>query len=157
MLNHVEEPGRPLTLADVERVECIGNVVFPSDYRKFLLAHNGGRPVPSAFPLFGLDKNPYGNVHYFFGIENNGDDDSCDLLSIFEIMRDRLPGNLIAIADDGCGDLICLSVSGEDVGAVVFWNQHNVPETPDYSNVYFIANSFSDFLDSLCELPDDYE
>lgn len=155
MLNHVEESRRPLTSTEIERVEGIIGIVFPEDYKEFLLNHNGGRPVPCAFPLIGLDANPFGEVHYFFGIDDT--DEAYDLLWNYDTFMDRLPNNLLGIGCDAGGDLICLSCSGDDVGTVVFWDHHNVPEAPDYSNVYFIANSFSEFLDSLCELPDDYE
>jgi len=125
--------------------------VFPKKYRDFLLRYNGGRPTPRAFPIEELANNPFGVVHFFFGI--NDPIESCNLDWNFEVFSERIPSNLFAIGCDDAGDLICLSLFGHDAGSVVFWDRHTEPEIPSYENVYRVADSFEEFVDSLQKLP----
>lgn len=70
--------------------------------------------------------------------------------------RGRIPPNLLPIAHDPFGNLICLSVAGQDRGKVYFWD-HEVEvregEIPSYRNVSFIADNFESFLDGLTTWP----
>lgn len=59
----------------------------------------------------------------------------------------------MAIARTDGGDLICYSLYGDDAGAIVFWDFYNETPEPSYVNVYRIADSFSEFIDSIQELP----
>jgi hypothetical protein len=122
-------------------------IKLPTDYRQFLLAHNGGRPTPFVF-----DVNVDGLVIHipidrFLGIRQG------DLYSFSRVLEDykgRLPSNLLPIACEALG-LECISINGEDYGKIYFWDQSfEVTEgEPDYSNVYLIAHNFSEFLDML--------
>lgn len=145
------EGGPPLSDEDIKLLESSVGVFLPSEYRKFLLRQNGGRPTPNAFSIRGLANNPFGTIHYFFGI---GDAiESCNLDWNYAVLNGRLPSNLIAIADDPCGDLICLTLFGDDAGSVVFWDRHTEPNEPSYENVYQVAESFKEFLDGIQKLP----
>jgi hypothetical protein len=65
-----------------------------------------------------------------------------------------MPDELIPIANASCGDKICMSVIGDNYGKVYFWDHEQEAyegEEPDYSNVHLIANSFTDFINSLYE------
>lgn len=61
----------------------------------------------------------------------------------------RVPANLIPIACDGSGDLICLALFGPDTGQVVFWDYLDERDEPTYENVYRVADSFSEFIASI--------
>jgi hypothetical protein len=152
MIRSFSECGPPIDDADVRAVEQEIGLSLPKNYRSFLLAHNGGRPEPNAFPIIGFENNPFGAIQLFLGI--NDDIMSSNLNWNFETMNGRLPDNLLAIACTGSGDLICLSLYGDDAGAIVFWDFYNEPPEPSYDNVYHIADSFEVFLDSIQELPD---
>lgn len=155
MINSFSECGPPIGEADVVAIEQELGFSLPKDYRAFLLAHNGGRPEPDGFPIEGLDNNPFGMIQVFMGI--NDEIESCNLNWKYHIFNDRLPDNLLAIACDGGGDLICLSLYGDDAGAVVFWDAHQETDGPSYENVYRIADSFPEFLDSIQPLPESEE
>lgn len=45
----IHESNPPITDADIQALEQQLNIKFPDDYRRFLLAHNGGRPKPEVF------------------------------------------------------------------------------------------------------------
>ncbi len=152
MIESMEECGPPITSADIESVESRIGIRLPADYKAFLLKYNGGRPTPNAFPIEGLANNPFGGIQVFFGIDDPID--SCNLDSNYEIVSGSLPTNLLAIACNGGGDLICLSLYGDDAGAVLFWDSHHdQPYEPNYDHVYKIADSFPEFLESIQEVP----
>lgn len=151
MIERMEGCGRRLSGNDIQELEAHIGIRLPGEYKAFLLEHNGGRPVPRAFPIEGLANNPFGVVLDFFGIDDPVE--SCNLDWNFESLKGRLPANLFPIACDDGDDLICLSLFGEDAGAVLFWDQHTEPPEPSYKNVYRIAASFSEFIDGIRELP----
>lgn len=151
MIERMEESARAIDLEDVLECESAIGVRLPDEYRSFLLRYNGGRPTPNAYPIYGLENNPFGAVHFFFGIDDPVE--SCNIDWNYEVHNGRLPANLLAIGCDGAGDLICISLYGDDAGAVVFWDRHKEPPEPSYANVYYIADSFSEFINGIRELP----
>lgn len=151
MIQHMDESGVQLSRDDIRRIESQIGMRLPSEYAAFLLKHNGGCPIPNAYPIEGLENNPFGVIQVFFGIDDPVE--SCNLDWTYEVVSGRIPPNLLPIACDDGGDLICLSLFGEDAGAVLFWDQHTEPSTPSYDNVYKIADSFAEFLDGIRELP----
>jgi hypothetical protein len=140
---------------DLRLLEAEIPVTFPHDYRLFLLQYNGGRPEPNAYPLQGLAKNPFGVIQIFFGIDTRVE--SSSLLWNYRVMEGRIPPNLFPIARDDGGDLLCLSLYGDDAGSVVFWDYYAEHYPPTYNNVYRIpgADSFSAFIELLQPFPDD--
>jgi hypothetical protein len=147
MIEKMEEYGCALCDADIDRIESHFGIKLPQDYRTFLLRYNGGRPTPAAFPIRGLANNLFGGIHFFFGIE--GPFECYDLDSNFDTFAGRMPANLLPIACTGCGDMVCLSLFGEDAGAVLFWDHEAEHSPPTYANVYKIASSFSDFITGI--------
>jgi len=89
---------------------------LPPAYRAFLLRCNGGRPDPDFFPIRGLENNPFGGLHYFWGLDL--EIESCNLDWTYRTYRGRMPSNLLAIAGTGMGDEICLSLRGVDKDTV---------------------------------------
>ena len=133
MLISMREGGPSVSYADVERLETTIGRILPDDFKRFLMQFNGGRPEPNTYPLLGLDKNPYGVVHFFFGID--GPIESYSLDWVYEVASGRIPDNLFPIACDDGGDLLCLSLYGDDAGSVVFWDYYAEHYPPTYDNV----------------------
>lgn len=142
--------GPPLSSEQLDEVEQRMGSAIPPVYREFLLQNNGGRPVPNAFLYRRSDGTTAGEggVNTFLGI---GDAESTDIEWHRSMYEDRIPSNFFPIADDPGGNLICLSTSGDDVGAVYFWDHEEESDPPTYDNVYFIAPDFQTFLDTLFE------
>jgi hypothetical protein len=151
VIESFSECGPPLKDRDIVAWEDAMGQALPPDYRDFLLEHNGGRPFPNAFPIEGLDNNPFVAIQVFFRI-NGKDVESSNLDWNLQVFKDRLPENLLAIACDDGGDLICYSLFGKDVGAIVFWDRHQERDEPTYDNVYPIANSFPKFLEGIRDM-----
>jgi cell wall assembly regulator SMI1 len=144
-----------LSEEDLIRIEQHLGQSLPAEYRRSLLSHNGGRPEPHFFHIRGKNGNTDsdGWLSLFLGV-NTGAYHS-DLERTMHTFRERMPTNLIPIARDPGGNLICLSTTGTDAGAVYFWNHEEEAsegEPPTYDNVYFIANGFDEFLNSLFDL-----
>jgi hypothetical protein len=152
MLERMDECARRLSAEDVRAIEAQAGIRLPDEYKTFLLRYNGGRPRPSAFPIQGLVNNPFGVIQVFFGIDDPVE--SCNLDWNIKTLGRRLPANLFPIACDDGGDIVCLSLSGDDVGSVLFWDCYDEPDEPSYVNVYRIAESFPAFLAGLQPLPE---
>ena len=134
---------------------------LPSQYREFLLTHNGGRPVPDAFMLTADDREPEEDlVMCFFPLRDLSlgavqveemeelrtwplhcawDDLQNDLENLYETELDPA---LLPIGTDGSSNYISLVLSGERAGAVVFLDHETAEDWP-------LAPSFNAFLASL--------
>ena len=107
--------GDPLDPERVAQAEATMGVVFPADYREFMLAHNGGKPSRREF-VYAEETGPYtdGVVRKFHPI------DSSDKLGLearhrtyFQSDPPRMPRDVFSIADDSFGNHICICFSGD--------------------------------------------
>lgn len=134
--------------AELAAVELhIGHPLLP-DYREFL--RDFGMcffPYGVMFPVQNENRLPEGDfVDTFYGVMQNR---SCGLLAnyfTYHEFEQRMPPELLPIADNGAGSQICLALSGNSRGAIYFWDAVYEPETPDYSNVYWVVSSFDEFM-----------
>jgi hypothetical protein len=71
-----------------------------------------------------------------------------------EVYDERVPADLIPIADDAFGNNICIGWKGEREGKIYFWDHEdeldeNGDFVQDYRNVFLVANNLQEFLDNL--------
>ena len=113
----------------LEQVERKFAIKLPIQYRKFLLAHNGGQPVPNQFH-FKKEQGPYTDsmVDWFLAVYEGENDNFEEYFDTYKGDEQRLPENLVPIAHDPGGNLVCISVSGDDEGAVFFFWDHEHEE-----------------------------
>lgn len=152
MSTKVHESKQPLNSDRLKEFEHKFEMTLPNDYRDFLLTYNGGYPEPDGFWIQGMDGNG-SLVDRFLGIHGGEHD---NLLGYLEIYKERIPPNFLPIAHDPGGNLICMSVEGEDKGKIYFWDHEEEAdpdqgETAGYQNVYLIADSFTDFFENLID------
>jgi hypothetical protein len=83
--------------------------------------------------------------------------------------RGRMPDGVIPIGDNGLGNQICLAVTGDRRGQVLYWDRNTEVDEEDYiedyghpptpaerfGNIHPIARSFAEFLQGLVSDPDD--
>jgi len=98
----MSDVGTMLTETDIVNLEAELGFTLPVEYRAFLRRYNGGRPVPSAFPIEGLEGNSFGAIQIF--LRHRSRIESSNLLWTNQITEDRLPHRLLPIARTGCGD-----------------------------------------------------
>lgn len=155
------ERANPYGTLDAERLEEFEEEVgaeLPAGYRAFLLAHNGGVPVPGQIILPG-ESAPVGTLEELYWI--NDDDSSLHgpLVVMLETEAQTWPSGawpkeLLAVGATGHDEyLVCLGVAGEDYGRVYL-----VPQPPygealrgwsAWDRATLLADSFDAFVAAL--------
>jgi hypothetical protein len=136
----------------IARFEGAAHLQLPGEYREFLKRYgNTAFEEYIRYPF--IDKecswanNGYGGMSVFYGL-----DGIYDLEKEFANHIGRIPSDMLPIAEDGGGNLVCLAFTGPDRGSVFFWDRDAEPEDGEQdlrTNVYLIARSFDDFLKSM--------
>jgi len=143
--------GKPLSLEDLNKFESQVERMIPDSYKSFLLDYNGGFPEPDTFILDDkkFDRTEEISVEWFLGIDTKEYD---DLRSVIRVYKDRIPVSLFPIALSGGDSLVCIGIEGDNLGKVFFWDREEEVEegmVPTFDNVYFLANNFEEFINSL--------
>lgn len=120
---------------------------------------NGGRCEPSDFSFVEDGRTTSSVVDWFLAIYDGKSHNLYRHLLLFKIEEKRMPRHVIPIAHDPGGNLICISCAGHDGGSVYFWDHerevdYSIADDSDYSNLYFIADSFDAFINGLQKLED---
>ena len=137
-----------LSAERIAQVEHKLGFAFPQSYREFLLQFNGGRPRSKCRFILG-EHNRGSYVDWFLSIYEGKPDNLETYYQVFKGQQQRLPDELVPIAHDPGGNLICIAVSGASRGAVFFWKHEDEEDEPTYDNVRLIASTFEDFIDGL--------
>lgn len=149
-------PHAPLTAGQINQVEAQLGVTFPAEYRRFLLATNGGRPELDAFDVGWSNEQGCCNhwrtslLSRFLAIHDGYKANFLEYNQ--ETFKGRIPADTVAIAYDAGGNLIFLGVGERNNGKVFFWVKDQEGEegdNPGYDNIGFLANSLPEFLDKL--------
>jgi len=151
---------------DIKNIENIKQCVLPQDYKEFLLKYNGGSPNFDAFEIknyFPNGRSSFADIRYFFGIchEKKSIMRNYDIYNKINGSKNRIPIELLPVACDSLGNVICIGIKGIHYGKIYFWDHENEMmedgKEPWWENITLIANSFIDLLNSLCkfELDDD--
>ncbi|WP_010583137.1 SMI1/KNR4 family protein [Schlesneria paludicola] len=143
-----------LSKKKLSAVEKRLKIDLPEDYRQFMLTHNGGWPEPSEFKY---GDGPYTDscVDWFLSIYDGEYSNFEEYFEQFKGDEPRMPTELVPIALDPGGNLVCISTHGPNRGKVFFWDHEEEAsdgQVPDYRNVYTVANSFTEFLSMLTTL-----
>jgi SMI1-KNR4 cell-wall len=133
-------PHGPLDPARLATFEARLGATLPADYRRFLIAHNGGKLVPTEVVFPGEDE-PFADLHLVFGLH----DGPHGLESVFNNVRSDIPAEMIAVAEMYGGNLLCVGLRGEMRDKVYYW-EHNAPEGLERT---VLAGSFDQFLAAL--------
>jgi hypothetical protein len=94
-----------------------------------------------------LDRNI--QIRSFFGIDQK--DKQNDLKYNFSNYTERMPKGFFPIASAEGGNIICISYK-KNPGEIYFWDHESevdIGETPTMKNMYFLAESFSNFIEKL--------
>jgi SMI1 / KNR4 family (SUKH-1) len=152
----MKECEEPTSVQDIEKFETIINTKLPEDYKSFLLKYNGGRPIKEdcfkyVETINGKTRVTGSGIEWFMALYGGKFN---NILKEYNLLKGRIPYEMIPIANGFCGNAICLCIRGANYGKVYYWDHENEnPEddNPWYENVYLIANSFTDFINSLHE------
>jgi hypothetical protein len=162
-------PAPRIVESEILEFEQVIGTKLPVQYRQYLLSHAvGGTTIPDL--AFRITKS---------GVLNKDDPDDEVMLgyllsmdktspsNLFEYYDTRnsdereypyLPNDMITIGGDPGGGLLLIGIQGTKKGKVFYWDSNkfnkNETDSPDYNNISFVANSFSEFIDLLYELQD---
>jgi cell wall assembly regulator SMI1 len=144
---------RVATSADaINAFESSHGIRLPADYRKFLLATNGGRPKLANFPVDGFPHAETWDIAFFMSI--GGGIPTQELAYALELYAGGLPDGVLPIAGDDGGNYICLDMrdGGEKV---VFWEKSHFWSTGEWreQDLHRIAASLREFFASLGPSP----
>ena len=156
---YIEEEiiGYRINYKDIKDIESIIQCILPQDYKEFLLKHNGGSPNFDAFEIknyFPNGSSSFTDIRYFFGLchDKKSVMKCYDIFDNIRCYEGRVPNELLPIATDSLGNLICLGIKEKYYGKIYFWHheeESDREEKPWWKNITLIADSFTDFLSTL--------
>ena len=149
----------PVTREETEEVAKKLGVKFPLDYIECAMKYNGAHVSPELFHVEGKEK-VFGTL-----LTYDKEDDEY-IIEVFNDYKDTLPNKVIPFAYDPAGNLICFDYKNhEEDPIVIFWEHENAGEkdmlmreenlTEEQAeerareNVFYVAATFTEFLDKL--------
>lgn len=153
--------GTELSVEQLTALEDQLGCKLPRDYRGFLLKHNGGYPSRGSFETKtgGIDYLTW--VDYFHSVDENlgraCEDAEYNTISFNHFQYGTVvPKNCLIIGTVARDNLLLLRIHGKDRGRVdqKIMGTYGMPNSSEWeaepeSDVYPVANSFSDFLKML--------
>ncbi|MDQ3815219.1 MAG: SMI1/KNR4 family protein, partial [Armatimonadota bacterium] len=148
---------QPIKLSD-ESLQSIERTIghsLSTDYREFLRDY-GCYGLYAFFRCGRSLGGEWGSIRAFYGLTPKDllypdssyplYDTTLDLLYNYEGFKNLKPVELLPIGDDPGGSQICLAIAGDHIGSVYFWDRVEAWSTTDYFGIYFVANSFDEFM-----------
>lgn len=122
---------------------------LPDDYRDFLMQNNGAEIFDQTFFVKDLGKEVMLDV--LFGL-SNPTSRGLTLSYWLKEYRDELELGTLVIGKDPGGSLLIYTLAGEDKG-LYYWDKNYLfkQSTEEEGNAYFIADSFTEFCNSLAD------
>jgi hypothetical protein len=145
----LNDPGPPLTVADLKTFEQEIGGQLPDDYKRFLLASNGGMAEP---PL-GLLWN--GELHEVPGFDSLLSASETGLRGALQNLRDLQVEVFLPVASTSKQDDICIAFRG-NVGTVSLALIAYDDDDAVGASMVPLANSFAELLDKLVVIPKVY-
>ncbi|MCD9017906.1 SMI1/KNR4 family protein [Parachryseolinea silvisoli] len=116
------QPEAKLDVLQIEEIEKIVGLRFPDDYKEHLLEFNGGQCDLNIFVFDEDGKMSESSIDWFLAIYEGEYDNLRSYIEVYKVLEKRMPSNMLPIAHDPVGNLICISCDGDDFGRVYFWD-----------------------------------
>ncbi len=146
---NITKSKKKLDQASLLALEHKLGIALPEDYRDFILQYNGGQPKSCVFSYKGVDGFKSQSVINWFHAIYDGEENNFESTYLFYAENGRIPPNIAPIASDPGGNMICISISGNDRGMVYFWDHELESSYSGVKNLALLSNSFSNFLTLL--------
>jgi hypothetical protein len=135
----------PITSKKLADFEQRTRLCLPQDYQHFLLGTNGGIPSPNSFLVPECGE---AIADILYGLSNPTAPCDLDYELAQSQLYDPLPEGFLPIGRDPGGNTLLLATCGEYEGQVFFWDRGGLWRR-DGQNTFFVASSFTEFLNSL--------
>ncbi|QEG29619.1 SMI1 / KNR4 family protein [Gemmata obscuriglobus] len=144
----------PVSAAVVNAAEKRLGVRLPADYKRFLRTINGGCPDPQEFVV--PNRGP-ALAAIFYGVRSERTHADLEYEQEQATLWDPLPPGFLAIGHDPGGNTFLLATFAPDAGRVFFWDRNGLWVREDGRNAFPVADTFTAFMESLHESPQDAE
>lgn len=146
----LKECGKTLNMESFKNVEIELGGSLPTEYKMFMVEHNGGRPVSRLIYSF-MDYDSDTGSSFENGFDIYSFNKLEDIVEFYDNLFSSglIPEHYCPIADDSCGNelLLCLS-DDENYGSVFFVDHEQFNEDESFK-VTKIANDFENFIKKL--------
>ena len=108
----------------LDYLTCFGGETYLNEVFYKLTMYNNGLPsycYPSDSPIENVVIKKGESYQTGYSLSN-----------AIKKMENRIPKNFIPIAENNCGDRICLCIKGEKIGQVFYWYHENEWDEDDY-------------------------
>lgn len=126
-------------------------VDIPKSYKDFLLTTYGGQPLNNTFRKIDSKKKIINevSVNVFLGVDPR--EPATDIRANYRTYSDRIPKELLPIAHDGIGNVLCIGIENENIGKIFIWYDKERPldEPPSYRDIELLAENFDEFTKGL--------
>src|SRR6476659_1144807 len=154
ILDRLQNSFDPVADADIARLEADLQVTFPDEYRRFLLAFNGGHWKHNVFCRVSGAHHWIDNeilLEYSLGIIPDSRFMNLDIRWKWDVYGGRLRDDLVPIMRS-LADPILMATSPEEHGKIYIWDHTREHEQ---DNLFWLADGFEEFLRSLYTVEDD--
>lgn len=146
----------------LQEYEAMTGHSIPETYKNFLLKYKTSLIFDNIIIYRPLQRSPWGDengmqqLDEFYGLSQGLDEDSglSTLSHMYDRYLNRMPHSVVPIALAPGGNQICLGIKEPVENQILFWDHEDEQEIVDdhqndFKNMYLIANTFEDFIDSL--------
>lgn len=133
---------------EIEHFEIEHNVMFPVDYKNFLLSNNGGKPKKRRFTT--VDGTITSSIMLFFPISENTDLNIKTFYNKYN-QNNIVPPTFLPIGIDPVENLICLQLDENDYVYFCDLDYYEEDNELKPENIKLISKSFKGFLQKLSE------
>lgn len=122
---------------------------LPLEYVNFMVKHNGGKSSYDTFSFNIGNENESTIISLFYSISTEPDD--INSLNYAMSYYSRYPKDVMPIACDYLGNIVCLGIKSKIQNHVFIWIHDMVDEDDKWANLFLVSNSFNDFLNNLTQ------
>jgi hypothetical protein len=137
-----------LTQEQINNIEKILTIELPEDYKQFLARTDGGvveKNDDNKIHIDDLDADIVIDVLYGASVQ----EENASILHWMEELADELWEDTIIIGDNLLQGLIVMVCKGENKGIYYWDDAYNFESSDDESNLYWITETFTEFLQLL--------
>jgi hypothetical protein len=132
--------GKKINLSDIKDFQNKFKLNLPNEYIDFLLKYNGG--IPNSVYFLEDDSDVVINFFLSLGREEfNIEEYYIDMV----IEQKNIPNDILPIAEDAFGNIICISCRETDYGKIYFWDHEDGESLIEISkNISFLLNNLNE-------------
>lgn len=134
-----------IPIAEIKTLESRYDIKLPKDYSNFLSSLGGGTVEKTNNQIYVKGLSDSISVDVLFGI--NTQHKNANITMWTDKYFQEMPENTLIIGDTLEHGFIVLLCSGEDAGVYYWDDTYNYACSNDDNNTFFIADTFTDFVE----------